>query len=282
VQAICSLDVEKMKTQEACGRAPILTLLHIAKAKGWRAVLLDQRNSGDTAGDKSRVVGYAAVAFVEPPGAEAPKAAPGAEAPKAVRPGPERGEYSVADRQFLLKLARETIAARVTGGAPPKVDAKALSPKLLEQKGCFVTLTERGDLRGCIGHIFPQSALYEAVMDNAISAAVRDPRFRPVAAAELPALHIEISVLTVPQPLQFSSPEDLLKKLVPHRDGVVLSIGGHGATYLPQVWEQIAEKEEFLSSLSRKAGCPRDAWRGKDVAVQIYHVEAFQERDLKK
>ena len=134
-----------------------------------------------------------------------------------------------------------------------------------------------GALRGCIGHIHPQESLYKAVMDNAGSAALRDPRFLPVRPDEVDKIKIEISVLTEPKPLEFSSPEDLLSKLRPYEDGVVLRIGPAMATFLPQVWAQIPDKVQFLSHLSQKAGCEPSAWRGKDASVSIYHVESFEE-----
>ena len=109
--------------------------------------------------------------------------------------------------------------------------------------------------------------------------ALSDPRFRPVQPDEAGKIRIEISVLTEPQPLAFDSPEDLLGKLKPHEDGVVLTIGQHGATFLPQVWEQLPDKAAFLDHLSQKAGCDPSAWRGKDTSVAIYRVEAFQEPD---
>jgi AmmeMemoRadiSam system protein A len=148
---------------------------------------------------------------------------------------------------------------------------------LSETKACFVTLTENGELRGCIGHIVPLEALYRAVVDNARNAATRDTRFQPVRPEEVAKIKIEISVLTEPQPLSFKSPEDLLNKLEPGEDGVVLRIGSARATFLPQVWEQLPDKVEFLNHLAQKAGCAPDDWRGRNVGVSIYHVEAFAE-----
>ena len=257
VKAICDLNIKQMKTQEACGNLPILTLMYLAREKGWKAELLDARNSGDTSGDKSRVVGYAAIAFSEP-------------APQSVE---------AKDRKFLLDLARQTLSGVAADHtAPgPAVNTKDLAPKLSETKACFVTLTENGELRGCIGHIVPQEALYQAVVDNARNAALRDPRFPPVRPDEVKKIKIEISVLTEPQPLTFISPEDLLHKLAPGEDGVVLRIGPRSATYLPQVWEQLPDKVQFLNNLAEKAGCAPGDWRGKNVSVSIYHVEAFAE-----
>jgi hypothetical protein len=257
VQAICAMSTDDMKGQEACGKTPILALMHLAKMKGWKAQLLDCRNSGDVTGDKDRVVGYAAVAFFEP-AAE---------------------NFAAPERKMLLELARRTLTTVAADPASPgpELDAKSISPKLAEKRACFVTLTKRGVLRGCIGHILPQEALYQAVIDNARNAALRDPRFSPVRPEEVGEIKIEISVLTEPQPLAFDSPDDLLGKLQPHQDGVLLRIGARTATFLPQVWEQLPNKVEFLEHLSEKAGCQPAAWRGQDTSVSIYHVECFEE-----
>jgi AmmeMemoRadiSam system protein A len=260
VQAICAMNTDDMKGQEACGKTPILALMHLAKIKGWKAQLLDCRNSGDVAADKDRVVGYAAVAFFEP----------------AVE------NFAAPERKLLLDLARRTlVSVAANPSAPgPELDLKSLSPKLTEKKACFVTLTKGGVLRGCIGHILPKEALYQAVIDNARNAALLDPRFSPVRSDEVGRIKIEISILTEPQPLAFDSPDDLLSKLQPHRDGVILRIGERMATFLPQVWEQIPDKVQFLEHLSEKAGCPPAAWRGKDASVSIYHVECFEENGV--
>ena len=258
ITAILNLDVDAMQTQQACGKAPILTLMHLARLKGWKTQLLDCRNSGDTSGDKSHgVVGYAAIAFYEPT--------------------PEN--FSAPERKFLLDLARTTLTRVVTNGSLPEVSARDMPTKLIGKKGCFVTLTENGMLRGCIGYILPQEPLYRAIEDNAQNAAMRDWRFTPVRSDEVDKIKIEISVLTEPQPLRFNSPEDLLGKLQPYEDGVVLKIGSRSATFLPQVWEQIPDKVEFLNHLSEKAGCKPSAWRDKETSVFVYHVEAFKESE---
>ena len=156
-----------------------------------------------------------------------PAAVPNATPASAAHTGPQRKE--------LLALARRSIEAAAASGEPAPVPE--FEPWLAEPKGCFVTLTKAGRLRGCIGHIFPKESLAAAVVDNARSAAIRDTRFPAVTPEEVPGLRIEISILTPPEPLVFGSPEELLAKLVPGRDGVVLKIHGHSATYLPQVWE---------------------------------------------
>jgi MEMO1 family protein len=266
VDAICRLDPDAVGDMDACGHTPIRVLLHLARQRGWKARLLDCRNSGDTTGDKSHgVVGYAAIAFY---------------APAATAPAPPAVKFTRDDRRFLLDLARGTVRAAAAGGDLPAVPSDRLAPKFTAPAGCFVTLTRHGQLRGCIGYLAAQGPLYRAVVENARNAALRDPRFAPVTPREVDQLEIEISVLTEPQPLFFSSPADLLRRLRPGVDGVVLQIGRRGATYLPQVWEQIPDREEFLDSLARKAGCAPSDWRGADTSVFTYQVEAFKESEV--
>jgi len=258
VDAICRLDIESMAGQEACGKDPILCVMQIARQKGWTAQMLDYRNSGDTAGDKNGVVGYSAIAFT----------------------APSETQYSKDERKALLALARKSLTEVVTHGRLPDAKASDFTPRCSEEKGCFVTLTKNGVLRGCIGNIMPNGPLWKSVMENARNAAIRDYRFPPVQPDELRQIEIEISVLTVPQPLKFDSPDDLVKKLRPHKDGVVLELGLRTATYLPQVWEQISDPVQFLSSLSMKAGAGPDDWRRPGTRVLVYQVEAFKESEL--
>jgi MEMO1 family protein len=268
VSAITNLNLEQMRGEEACGKTPILTIMNLAILKGWKARLLDYRNSGDSTGDKNGgVVGYAAVAFYEP------------EAASAGAGGVPAG-LSKEEKHYLMELAKRTVRQAVTTGSLPEVDAKTVPLRLAEKKGCFVTLTKKGQLRGCIGHILPMEKLYQAIMDNARSAAVRDGRFPPVEPRELAELAFEISILTEPKPLEFTSPEDLLSKLRPHTDGVVLKVGGRTSTFLPQVWEQLSDKVTFLNHLSAKAGATPTDWRQPGTGVSTYQVEAFKESDL--
>ena len=284
---ICTMDFKSLQSRDAgesaCGRMAVLALMHLARLKGWTPQLLDYRNSGDTSGDKSReVVGYAAIAFDGPTPKGGQVSSPSAQSAATVpelKPaaGKSAAPFTADERKFLLELARKTLKSVTAGGGLPKPKADAVPSRLKEAKGCFVTLTEGGQLRGCIGNILPAGPLYEAVMDNAQSAALRDSRFPPVTPDEADKIHIEISVLTEPRPLAFNSPEDLLSKLQPHQDGVVLKIGLRSATFLPQVWEQLPDKVGFLEHLSQKAGGAASDWRGKDVSVSIYHAEAFEE-----
>ncbi len=182
------------------------------------------------------------------------------------------------ERRTLLTLARETITQAVYDHPLPTVPAEQMTERLRAPGASFVTLhTKAGALRGCIGSLSAYRPLVEDVQSNALAAAFRDPRFLPVTARELPNLEIEVSVLSEPQPLVFDGPEDLVRKLRPGVDGVVLQKGWHRATFLPQVWEQLPSPETFLEQLCYKAGLPKDAWRFPGVEVEIYQVEKFAE-----
>jgi len=185
--------------------------------------------------------------------------------------------YSKLEQQWLLSLARETIALGTNGRRPYEIVADQVSEALCEKRACFVTLTIRGQLRGCIGHLEAIQPLYKDVMENASAAAFGDPRFPPLEKGELEGLRIEISVLTPPKPLAYKGAGDLVRKLHPGKDGVILGKGANKATFLPQVWDEIRNPEDFLSHLSAKAGLAPDAWRKGDLSVEIYGVEAFEE-----
>jgi AmmeMemoRadiSam system protein A len=182
-----------------------------------------------------------------------------------------------SQREALLRLARETLSRLVRRQDPPGVDSTALAPELTEPRACFVTLTRQGALRGCIGHLSPKEPLWRAVVDNTRHASQYDPRFPPVAPAELAEIEIEISVLSEARILERDSPEALLAMLRPGRDGVILERGGQRSTFLPQVWEDLPDKVAFLERLCRKGGWEPDAWRDPDTRVWIYEVEAFHE-----
>jgi AmmeMemoRadiSam system protein A len=176
-------------------------------------------------------------------------------------------------KTFLLTLARQSLEAGVKGQPLPKPENPPESTK--PKQGCFVTLTKDGQLRGCIGYIEGIKPLYEAVIDNARNAALSDPRFPAVTPDELPAITIEISALTPPRPLEYKDPQDLLNKIKPGEDGVILQNGYHQSTYLPQVWEQLPNKLRFLENLSMKGGMEPDGW--KTASVKTYRAIHFQE-----
>jgi uncharacterized protein len=183
------------------------------------------------------------------------------------------------EKLILLKLAREAMEHGVTGKSLPPLDRKLLTPTLIEQGASFVTLTIDTELRGCMGTLEAYQLLAEDVREHAIMAALEDPRFPPVKPAELNRIRLEISRLTAPLPLEYSSAEDLIKKIKPHVDGVILKNGNRRATFLPQVWEKIFDPVEFLEHLCRKMGLKENAWRILPMDVLIYQVEDFEEEN---
>ncbi|MBW2339981.1 MAG: AmmeMemoRadiSam system protein A, partial [Deltaproteobacteria bacterium] len=145
----------------------------------------------------------------------------------------------------------------------------------------FVTVTIDGNLRGCIGHIIPRETLIEGIRENALNAAFRDPRFPPLTQEEFDKIGLEISILTPPQELTYTDAEDLLDKLRPGIDGVIIKKGFNEATFLPQVWEQLPDKREFLTHLCLKAGLSAHSWETEKLQVSIYRVQAFEEEESK-
>ena len=180
-------------------------------------------------------------------------------------------------RAFLLKLARQAVEQAATGRPGPALRLEELPEALRSPHATFVTLTSRGDLRGCIGALQASLPLAEDVVVHARAAATEDFRFVPVRPEETSALEIEISILSHPVPLEYTDADDLIAKLRPGIDGVILSSGLHRATFLPQVWEKIPQPHQFLDLLCEKAGLPRRAWRTGHLDVQTYQVECFQE-----
>lgn len=184
---------------------------------------------------------------------------------------------TIEEQQILLRLARETIEHGVRGEKLPPLDTTRLTPQLCEEGASFVTLTVRGELRGCIGALEPYQPLAEDVCEHAVAAALEDPRFPRVSEQELNRIQIEISRLTRPIPLDYQDANDLLSKLRPHVDGVIMRDGFRRATFLPQVWEKIPNTAEFLDNLCYKMGADPELWRRKHLDVLTYQVEEFHE-----
>ena len=185
------------------------------------------------------------------------------------------------EQKILLRLARESVERAVKGEELPPLDLSALPSRLREEGSSFVTLTLHGKLRGCIGSLEPYESLAEDVREHAAGAALKDPRFPPVSEDELSGLEIEISRLTRPIPLEYRDANDLLSRLRPHVDGVILRADAHHrATFLPQVWEKIPDPAEFLDNLCYKMGLEPDMWRRQHFEVLTYQVEEFREGSM--
>ncbi len=188
----------------------------------------------------------------------------------------EKGQLTKEEGEYLLSIARKTIEAKLFNRDLPE-DKNNLAEKYLEKRGTFVTLTINSNLRGCIGHIIPQESLIEGIRINALNAAFEDPRFPPLSQKEWDKVKVEISILTEPEHLVYSGSDDLLGKLRPGIDGVILKRGYAQATFLPQVWDQLPDKEQFLTHLCMKAGMNGSEWKKGDLTVYTYQVQAFEE-----
>ena len=267
LKSVEEMNIDQMAAQEASGMGGMLTLMRIAKQRGWKPVLLDYRTSADAPyGSRESVEGYMAVAFVEP-GA-------GANAPLT-------GEEKV----FLLTLARKMASAQVQGTAMPKIDRPSLPPSLIRPRGAFVTILKDGRLRRCAGFAAPGKPLYQAVIEGSLNASAADPRYKPIRPDELGQCIFSISVLSNPKPIYYNSPSDLLKSLRPNVDGVVVGIPVRSgkqvsvstAVYLPVMWNDIPEPEKFMDSLCREAGLPADTWRRSQAKILTFQCEDFVE-----
>ena len=189
--------------------------------------------------------------------------------------------------EVLLELARRTLEERLglSRGAPTGTDGteKQLKDETFDKnRGTFVTLKINNQLRGCIGNLSPDRPLAESVRENTLNAAFNDPRFPPLTREELESVQIEISLLTDPVKLEYNDADDLLAKLKPGVDGVIIQKGPHSSTFLPQVWEQLPDKKAFLGNLCLKAGLSADEWQKGDLLVYIYHVQYFEENQSHK
>lgn len=181
------------------------------------------------------------------------------------------------ERVILLRIAREAIEHAVNKIPLPELELSRLPRHLQAQGASFVTLTIDNNLRGCIGALQAYQPLAQDVQEHAVAAALDDYRFPPVSQAEVPLINIEISCLTPGQSLEYRDSDDLVRKLRPGRDGVVLCYGSRRATFLPQVWEKLPNPEDFLSHLCLKMGAVADLWKREKLQVEIYQVEEFRE-----
>ena len=181
---------------------------------------------------------------------------------------------------LLVRLARFAIAKKLGQPASDPMVTHCHEPEddiLNSNFGTFVTLTKTGRLRGCIGSLEAREPLQASVRHNAINAAFHDPRFKPLTADELDAVHVEVNVLTPPQPLTYRDGNDLVEKLTPGEDVLIIGMGMAQATFLPQVWHQLPDPQQFLGQLCLKAGLAVDAWQWEKLKVETYRVQYFEE-----
>jgi AmmeMemoRadiSam system protein A len=183
-------------------------------------------------------------------------------------------KFEIERGEVLLPIARAAIARELNVAHP----ADESAPWLAEHGACFVTLTQSGELRGCIGSLQAHRSLLDDVKSNAVSAALRDPRFAPLITEELDITTVEISLLSASEAMVVRDEADALAQLRPHVDGIVFEYGRYRSTFLPQVWENLASPRDFLSMLRRKAGLPDDFW-SEDVRLSRYTVTKWSEKE---
>ncbi len=234
---------------EACGATALNGFLEIARKKALSIRLLAACNSGDTAGGKTRVVGYSSFALYDGSEVSAEEAG-----------------------RTLLEIAKGAIS---NGLGLQSVPVKTNHvPWLLQPGASFVTLMKDGQLRGCIGSLSAARPLGQDVASNARAAAFQDPRFPKLKREELPHCEIEVSLLSAPKPIQFADEDDLFAQIRAGEDGLILEYGEQRATYLPQVWEVLSDKRQFIDELKKKAGIPADT-RLARCRISRYRVKKF-------
>ena len=251
--AIETLAPERIDSHDACGARPLHGLLRLARLRDLRATTIEICNSGDTAGPKDRVVGYGAWALTE------------------------AAETRLTDegRDMALACAARSIRNGLARGKPSQVRLGTFGPELEAMRASFITLTIADRLRGCIGTIPPRVPLVQDVVENAFKSAFQDPRFKPLERAEFDSLTLSISILGAPGRMRFRDEADLLGQLRPGIDGLIIEADERRGVFLPQVWEQCADAEEFLAKLKAKAGLPRDYWSDR-LAARRYTTETFK------
>jgi AmmeMemoRadiSam system protein B/AmmeMemoRadiSam system protein A len=243
--AIESLDLDGLDEDQACGRLPIQGLMTAARAHGLAVERLDLRNSGDTAGPRDRVVGYGSWKLTEQNGQKSAEESDGVE--HRIRPHARR----------LLRAAAASLRYALRHGKVPEIDVAKYPAPLREKAATFVTLRHGRRLRGCIGTVDPVLPLAADAVTNTFGSAFRDPRFDPLERRELRGLGVSISILSHRRPLSFTSERDLLDRLRPGLDGLLLQNEERRGVFLPQVWESLASPRDFLSHLKDKAGIDR-------------------------
>lgn len=248
--SIDTLDAEAIVHESACGYYPLRGFLHYARQHNLRGLLLDARNSGDTAGGKDKVVGYAAYHFYQ---------------------DLKFGDYC---KRELLNLAKKSLQTHAIEGKRFLVDYKEHHDLLKVRAPTFVTLKKQGVLRGCIGSLRSKEYLGDSVVHNAIRAGFADPRFPNLERTELSELSVIISILSPLAHIEFTDEEDFKAQLQPGRDGVVLICDKQHATFLPAVWDELDNTDDFIKYLKIKMGLPSDYW-SEHIKALKYTVETI-------
>jgi len=185
---------------------------------------------------------------------------------------------SEKSKKYLLAIARQTLVDYFNTGIKLTINEKDIIDKeMLKKAATFVTLHKHKNLRGCIGSIKARNKMYEDVINNALLAAFGDNRFEQLSSSELNEIKIEISVLSEPKPYLSKDYQELLDQIKVDEHGIIIQDGFNQATFLPQVWQDLPDKKEFLSALCQKAGLEKNSWREENTELFYYTVEKFSE-----
>ena len=247
-QSIEAMNPTIIGQEQACGCIPVAGMLIAARKHGLSVERLALQNSGDTSGKKDRVVGYGSWAIFS-------------RADQIINIPPE-DDWIMLNREGsrIIRIAAQSVAYSIRNGIPPKVDTSSFPPELQKNRATFVTLNKSGRLRGCIGTVQAYQPLIADIVENAFKAAMKDPRFSPIEIEEASELEISISLLSPFEKMSFSDEEDFMHQLRPKLDGLIISDQEKRSLFLPQVWDSIPEKLEFIRQLKQKAGLPSNYW----------------------
>jgi len=248
INCVLELNSEGIRKAEIDSPYAVAALIEFAKRKKWKTKLLDYKNSGDIISDRSSVVGYSAIVFYEDSG---------------------QVYFSAEEQGSMVNIAKNASEMFVKNGQ--RYSETNYPSKFNESLACFVTVKTRDELRGCIGTIEPVDTLYNSLIDNAISAVSRDPRFSPVREKELSKLNYEVSVLSPPELFEPHSLDELFAGI--KGKGIIIKKDYRSAVYLPQVWEHFSDEKDFLRSLCQKAGMFIDEWKNyKGVKYYVFSL----------
>jgi AmmeMemoRadiSam system protein B/AmmeMemoRadiSam system protein A len=235
-----------------CGYSPISLLISMMGTE-MKGKLLKYSTSGEITGDYTNSVSYASIVFMSEKQEDPVK-------------------LSSEEEETLLKLARDTLKTYLSTGEKTDISNYTITERLKEERGVFVTLTKHGELRGCIGYIEGIKPLYEAVMDNAMNAALHDTRFSPVKEGELGEIEIEISVMTPLKPVKN------IEEIQVGTHGLYIKNGYYRGLLLPQVATEYRwDRKTFLEQVCRKAGMNKNAWEDKNSVIYIFSAQIFHE-----
>ena len=243
-------NIQDFRYEQACGAVGIYGLVDFANLKNYSMIRIGMFNSSSVTNEKSSVVGYGSWFMYE---------------------GSKNKFLKEYFSDFMLKLCKDIISARFTN----QIIYTNHAPIFNEFGACFVTLRKFGYLRGCIGSIVAHQPLIKDLVENAQKSAFGDPRFNPLEISELIDLTVEISILSEPKPITFIDEADLLRQIVPFKDGIIIKDGIYQAVYLPSVWEELPDKEVFLKSLKAKAGLPSEHFSDTFQAFR-FETESIQ------